>query len=151
MARLTGPACRAARALLGWSMRDLREASGVALATITAIENGQDHRASTADKLVEAFRAHGVEITNGDGTGARLLLGMDRGEAARWLESFVDDLTWHRDVASDWLARLQAVEVRLGADMLPGRVSTSVRDLTDERADTYREAAVILRRYMGRE
>lgn len=73
MAKLTGPACRAARALLGWSMRDLRDASGVALATITAIEAGQDHRTSTADRIVQAFADHRVEITNGNGTGARLL------------------------------------------------------------------------------
>lgn len=75
MAKLTGPACRAARALLGWSMRDLREKSGVALATITAIEGGEDHRVSTADRIVQAFADHGVEITNGNGTGARLLSG----------------------------------------------------------------------------
>lgn len=45
----------------------------MALGTLTAIENGNDHRASTADRIVQAFAENGVEITNGDGTGAKLL------------------------------------------------------------------------------
>lgn len=72
MVRLTGPACRAARALLGWSLRDLREASGVSLGTLTAIEAGADHRASTADRIVQTFNDHGVEILNGNAPGARM-------------------------------------------------------------------------------
>lgn len=72
MTRLTAPASRAARALLGWSMRDLREHAGVSLPTIQAIEAGGDFRASTADKIIEAFAAHGVEILNGDAPGARM-------------------------------------------------------------------------------
>ena len=71
-AKLTGPACRAARALLEWSKRDLAAASGVALGTIQRIETGGDFYASTADKIVATFAGHGVEITNGNGTGARL-------------------------------------------------------------------------------
>lgn len=72
MTRLTAPACRAARALLGWSMRDLREKAGVSLPTIQAIEAGGDFRASTADKITQAFTLHGVEILNGDAPGARM-------------------------------------------------------------------------------
>lgn len=71
-AKLTGPACRAARALLGWSMRDLRAKSGVALATVQKIEAGGDFYSSTGDKLIATFAAHGVEILNGDSPGARL-------------------------------------------------------------------------------
>lgn len=71
-AKLTGPACRAARALLGWSMRDLRERSGVALGTIQGIETGGDFYASTGDKLIAVFDAAGVEVLNGDRPGARL-------------------------------------------------------------------------------
>ena len=75
MAKLTPEASRAARAILKWSMRDLAETAGVALATIYALESkGDPIRASTEAKLVEAFDAHGVEITNGNGTGARLRL-----------------------------------------------------------------------------
>lgn len=74
MAKLTGPACRAARALLGWSMRDLAREAGVSLPTVQAIEAGGDYRASTGEKITDAFAANRVEITNGNGTGARLLL-----------------------------------------------------------------------------
>jgi len=79
-AKLTGPACRAGRALLGWSMRDLREASGVSLPTIQNIEAGGEFQAATAAKIIEAFARHSVELVNGRGTGARLVLG-DAGAA----------------------------------------------------------------------
>lgn len=73
MAKLTGAACRAGRALLKWSMRDLVEASGVSLPTVLKLENDGAVSAETADKICTAFAARGVEITNGDGTGARLV------------------------------------------------------------------------------
>jgi transcriptional regulator with XRE-family HTH domain len=73
VAKLTPEACRAARALLGWGVRDLAEHSGVNYVTITRFENGTTSRESTEARLVAAFEAHGVEITNGTGTGARLL------------------------------------------------------------------------------
>jgi transcriptional regulator with XRE-family HTH domain len=72
-AKLTPEACRAARALLQWSMRDLAESAGVRPMTVHALESGTPPRASTEAKLVAAFATHGVEITNGNGTGARLL------------------------------------------------------------------------------
>lgn len=71
-ARLTGAACRAARALLKWSMRDLASQSGVSLPTILKLENDGQVTEDTADKIRAAFERHGVEITNGNGTGARL-------------------------------------------------------------------------------
>lgn len=73
MAKLTGAACRAARALLKWSMRDLAEESGVSLPTILKAENDGAISADTEARLSNAFARHGVEITNGDGTGARLV------------------------------------------------------------------------------
>jgi len=100
--KLTGPACRAGRALLGWSMRDLREASGVSLPTIQNIEAGGEFQAATGAKIVEAFDRHGVEITNGRGTGARLVLG-DAGAAPALM-----GVTWHvepvRGYAGLWTA-----------------------------------------------
>lgn len=72
MPKLTGAACRAGRALLKWSMRDLVEASGVSLPTILKLENDGSVSEQTADKIRSAFERQGVEITNGDGTGARL-------------------------------------------------------------------------------
>lgn len=71
-AALTPQACRAARGLLNWSIRDLMREAGVSPNTVTALEAGKDLRPETAAKIVEAFARHQVEITNGDGTGARL-------------------------------------------------------------------------------
>jgi DNA-binding LacI/PurR family transcriptional regulator len=53
-------------------MRDLANASGVSLPTILKLENEGAVSPDTADKIKAAFERHGVEITNGDGTGARL-------------------------------------------------------------------------------
>ncbi len=72
MAKLTGPACRAARALLKWSMRDLANSAGVSLPTVLKLENDGAVNADTTEKITAAFGREGVEITNGDGTGARL-------------------------------------------------------------------------------
>lgn len=72
-APLTGPACRAGRALLQWSTQDLAKAAGVSPTTVNAIEGGKPFRPGSARKIVEAFALHRVQITNGDGTGARLV------------------------------------------------------------------------------
>lgn len=72
--KLTGPACRAARALLQWSTQDLAREAAVSPTTVNAIESGKEFRPSSARKIVEAFATYNVEITNGDGTGARLRL-----------------------------------------------------------------------------
>lgn len=73
MAKLTPEACRAGRALLKWGVRDLASAAGLSQATVVAFEGGKAHMSSTADAITNAFAAHGVEITNGTGTGAKLL------------------------------------------------------------------------------
>ena len=83
MAKLTPAACRAARSLLRWTLRDLGREAGVAFETVHRFENEvTEIRASTAEKLVAAFDRGGVEITNGTHTGARLRLdtGDDDGE-----------------------------------------------------------------------
>ena len=74
MAELTPQACRAARALLDWRLADLSEASGLSIETLTQFENGRAMRSSNREKIAAVFLAHGVEITNGDHTGARLKL-----------------------------------------------------------------------------
>ncbi len=72
MAKLTAAACRAGRAILKWSMRDLADKSRVSLPTILKLENEGAVSPDTADKITTAFDRAGVEITNGNGTGARL-------------------------------------------------------------------------------
>ncbi len=73
MAKLTPAACRAGRALLGWGVRELGEEAGLSYVTVSRIEAGAPPREATEAKIVAAFAAHGVEITNGEGTGARLV------------------------------------------------------------------------------
>lgn len=74
MAQLTPAACRAARALLEWTIDDLAHHAGIGRATVATYESGKRAAfASTEQKITDAFAAHGVEITNGYGTGARLL------------------------------------------------------------------------------
>jgi transcriptional regulator with XRE-family HTH domain len=73
MAKLTPEACRAARALLRWGVRDLAAAAGVGVVTVARFEGGEEILEATLDKLHAAFEANCVEITNGKGTGARLL------------------------------------------------------------------------------
>lgn len=68
---VTPEACRAGRAILKWSMRDLAERSGVAWTTINRLEAGVGARDATAAKITAAFQAEGVElVTDENRTGA---------------------------------------------------------------------------------
>jgi transcriptional regulator with XRE-family HTH domain len=71
-APLTPEANRAARALLKWSIRDLAEHAGIAFTTVNRYELTGVATATTKQKIIAAYGRHKVEITNGDGTGARL-------------------------------------------------------------------------------
>jgi transcriptional regulator with XRE-family HTH domain len=71
--RLTPEGCRAGRALLKWSTRDLARRAGVAFTTVNRIEAGQLPRASTKGRLLAAFASAGVTILTGpEGVGAVL-------------------------------------------------------------------------------
>lgn len=72
MTKLTPESCRAARAILKWSIRDLASVAGLAFSTIYLFERNGRANAGTVSKIVETFAEHNVEITNGSGTGARL-------------------------------------------------------------------------------
>lgn len=65
MVRITPAASRAARALLRWSTRDLAHFSGVSFTTVNKIEQGATGRPATVERIVGAFRAHGVEVDCG--------------------------------------------------------------------------------------
>lgn len=74
MAKLTPEACRAGRALLKWTVDDLAQEAGIGRATVLSYEAARRPAfESTETKITEAFARHSVEITNGKGTGARLL------------------------------------------------------------------------------
>jgi predicted transcriptional regulator len=73
---ITPQACRAGRALLGWSMRDLASQSGVSLGAVNRLEGGEaTPRRGTSKKVTDAFLAHGVQIVDEPTyTGAVILL-----------------------------------------------------------------------------
>lgn len=71
-APLTPEANRAARGILKWSVRDLAEQAGIAFTTVHRFEQTGVATETTKAKIVAAFAARNIEITNGDGTGARL-------------------------------------------------------------------------------
>lgn len=75
MTRLTPEANRAARAILRWSVRDLAREAGIALSTVHSFEKTGSATKTTIGKMVAAYERHDVEITNGNGTGARLRYG----------------------------------------------------------------------------
>jgi predicted transcriptional regulator len=67
---------KAARALLGWSQRELADRAIVSPNALTRLEKGQvDSRMSTLDSVEKALRKGGIEfIAAGDkGEGVRLL------------------------------------------------------------------------------
>ena len=77
--RATGPQIRAARDLLVITQRQLADAAGVDITTISAYERG-GHPAydSTATKIQEALERRGIIFSNGD----RPSVTLDRNKAA---------------------------------------------------------------------
>lgn len=90
---LTPEANRAARAILKWSVRDLAAAAGIAFTTVHRFEQTGTATEMTKAKIIAAYAAHNVEITNGDGTGARLRkrIVSDRGTRPEDLNASNDD------------------------------------------------------------
>lgn len=78
MAKLTPQANRAARAILQWSVRDLADKAGVAFSTVHRLEKTGKCSATVEQKIIAAFAVENVEITNGQGTGARLVVAPDQ-------------------------------------------------------------------------
>lgn len=71
---ITAAQCRAARALLDWKQSDLAERAGIGLSTIQDFEAGRHSPYQrTLDRIVRTFADAGVEFTNGDAPGVRLV------------------------------------------------------------------------------
>lgn len=66
--------CKMARAAVGWGVRDLAKAAGVAVDTISRLERGEDVMPRTLAAIENALTAAGVEFipANGGGPGVRL-------------------------------------------------------------------------------
>ena len=61
------------RGLLGWSQQDLAKHAGVGVVTVHQLEAAiSQPRRATLDVVQRAFKAAGVEFTNGDQPGVRL-------------------------------------------------------------------------------
>lgn len=69
--------CRMARAALGLGVRDLAKSAGVAQATVSRLERGDELRPATITTIRSALEAAGVEFIeeNGGGAGVRLRKG----------------------------------------------------------------------------
>jgi transcriptional regulator with XRE-family HTH domain len=70
----TNKTCRAARALLEWSQIALARKAGVGVSTVINFE--KDHHKTEPENVAAlqgAFEAAGIEFTNGDGMGVRLV------------------------------------------------------------------------------
>jgi transcriptional regulator with XRE-family HTH domain len=63
MKQITDAQCRAARAILNWSTRDLARASQVGATTISRFESGKQANPSTLALLRQALEAKGIRFT----------------------------------------------------------------------------------------
>lgn len=62
-----------ARAALEWTTRQLADQANVGLNTVNRFERGADVRLSSVHKMQAALEAAGVEFTNGNTPGVRIL------------------------------------------------------------------------------
>ena len=68
---ITRKQIRAARAVVGWGVRQLGEQAGVSFATISRFENGANTFSATLDKVQRALEGEGVEFLNSTRPGIR--------------------------------------------------------------------------------
>lgn len=71
-AELCGDACRAARALLRWSVLELAHEAKVSPNTIVKLENGAAIRPKSAMRIRARFAHEGVELLDEPAPGARI-------------------------------------------------------------------------------
>jgi transcriptional regulator with XRE-family HTH domain len=71
-AAIAGAACRAARALLRWSVLELAHEAKVSPNTIVKLENGGAIRPKSAMRIRARFAHEGVELLDEPTPGARL-------------------------------------------------------------------------------
>ena len=72
---ITPGQCRAARAFLGWSQKELAEKAGISAVAVNQFERGiSEPRRSTLDVVRRAFERAGVVFIDENGGGAGLRL-----------------------------------------------------------------------------
>ena len=95
MTKLSPEACRAARAILNWSIGDLCVQSQVVPAAINRLESGQEISSEDTDKIVSAFVEHNVEILTENGTGARLIDPVEKVQQKDFCVTIIDNFNKH--------------------------------------------------------
>ena len=71
---ITASQCRAARGLLDWTQQELADAARIGVATVRLFESeATGTRQATLAVLRQAFELAGVEFTNGNHPGVRLI------------------------------------------------------------------------------
>ena len=71
---ITASQCRAARGLLNWTQQRLADTANIGVATVRLFESeAKGTRRSTLVLLKHAFESAGVEFTNGNQPGVRLI------------------------------------------------------------------------------
>jgi transcriptional regulator with XRE-family HTH domain len=72
---ISGAQVRAARALLGWTAKELAQRANVGVSTIQRIENAvgpPNAHGSNLASIQSTLEASGIEFTNGDAPGIRM-------------------------------------------------------------------------------
>ena len=64
---LTATQCRMARAALEWGVRELAEAAGINVNTVTRFESGKKSNVSTQKLIRQTFETAGVRFTDDGG------------------------------------------------------------------------------------
>ena len=64
LSMITPTHIRAARAALGWGLRELAAKAGTGIKSVSRFENGADVRYSTVDKWQHALESEGVTFEN---------------------------------------------------------------------------------------
>lgn len=70
---ISGVQCRMARVGLGLGVRELAEKAKVSTNTITRLEAGEELKERTIDAVRDALERLGVEFTNGNADGVRII------------------------------------------------------------------------------
>jgi transcriptional regulator with XRE-family HTH domain len=120
---------KAARSLLAWSQEELANASGVSVPTIKRLEADDGElggKPETAEKIVAALEAAGVEFTNSGQPGVKL-----RGHVFRldpidlsspaWQASTTNSLVWVREDNPDAARKRVANRTLRAVPMRPGQ------------------------------
>jgi transcriptional regulator with XRE-family HTH domain len=122
---VTIPQIKAARALLGWTQRDLARISGLSLASVAQIESGAGKpRAATLNILQKAFEKYDIEFSDDPGVRIRCEpLDVSIWQGLKALLRVWDDIEQTFGDGKGGEVLLSAVDHDLWDKLLPGHIS----------------------------